>query len=255
MRATNVCAGDKARGPVPEREIPGRNRGGWVVTKKRRERTGSRALDELAALAAEIRHREQEAASATSRGRAPEDRDAHGDAAVRPSFAALVDGARPLGGKVGRVAPQRRPATSTAQNTRAGADVGPAPAFELFVEEGWVEGRRADLPAASASRLRRADAQATLDLHGLSEADAHRALLAFVTRARARGALLVLVVHGKGRHSPAGEGVLGRAVVQSLTGADLGPLVRCFTTADRSRGGTGALVVLLERLGAPSERR
>src|SRR5262249_21142618 len=56
-----------------------------------------------------------------------------------------------------------------------------------------------------------------LDLHGLTQSDAHTALLRFLQTASDRGARLVLVITGKGARGAGGHGVLKRQVPQWLT--------------------------------------
>ncbi|WP_340321995.1 Smr/MutS family protein [Chelatococcus albus] len=100
---------------------------------------------------------------------------------------------------------------------------------------------------------------AKLDLHGLRQAEAHGALVAFLVRARARGARVVLVVTGKGgaphHGDPFGErGVLRRLVPQWLCLPDLRSVVLGFEEAGREHGGEGALYVRLRRRRAGGER-
>ena len=78
--------------------------------------------------------------------------------------------------------------------------------------------------------------QAELDLHGLSAPEAETAIEAFVRDARARGLSKVLLIHGKGNHSP-GQPVLERVVRNFLEKC---PHTGAFGTADRKRGGQGA---------------
>ena len=61
------------------------------------------------------------------------------------------------------------------------------------------------LDGNTAERLRKGalDPDARIDLHGLTEAAAHRALLSFLRNARKGGARLVLVITGKGARKPA----------------------------------------------------
>lgn len=91
-----------------------------------------------------------------------------------------------------------------------------------------------------------------IDLHGLYQAEAHAALVAFLMRARAAGHARVLVVTGKGgeargEEAYAGRGVLRRSVPHWLRGAELSDLVLGFEEAARRHGGGGALYVRLRR--------
>jgi len=89
-----------------------------------------------------------------------------------------------------------------------------------------------------------------IDLHGMTQADAHAALAHFLRRAQGRGARVVLVITGKGAR--AGEsfserGVLKRQVPHWLESAALRPLIVGFESAGVGHGGAGALYVRLRR--------
>lgn len=79
-----------------------------------------------------------------------------------------------------------------------------------------------------------------LDLHGKTQAAAHRALLAFCEAATQRGQLRALVVTGK-------SGVLKRMVPRWLAEADFKSLVAKIEPAPISQGGEGALYVRLRK--------
>jgi DNA-nicking Smr family endonuclease len=100
----------------------------------------------------------------------------------------------------------------------------------------------------------RAHVDDSLDLHGLRQDEAHRALRAFLAAAQRSDARMVLIVTGKGSRSGAGasgaeavQGVLQRAVPHWLAALDLRKIVAGFETADAAHGGTGALYVRLRR--------
>ncbi len=86
---------------------------------------------------------------------------------------------------------------------------------------------------------------ARLDLHGLTQAQAHSALLRFLRNAHARDARLVLVITGKGRGDE--PGVLKRQVPQWLGLPEFRSLVVGFEDARIAHGGEGALYVRLRR--------
>ena len=88
---------------------------------------------------------------------------------------------------------------------------------------------------------------ARLDLHGLTQSEAHAALLHFVRSASARGARLVLVITGKGRRSDGEGGVLRRQVPQWLRLPECRAFVIGFEDAHAAHGGEGALYVRLRR--------
>ena len=91
-----------------------------------------------------------------------------------------------------------------------------------------------------------------LDLHGLTQAEAHGALLHFLTSRQARGGRVVLVITGKGARGgdPFGErGVLKRMVPLWLGLPEFRPLVIGFEIAAIGHGGEGALYVTLRKGG------
>ncbi|HEY6831231.1 MAG TPA: Smr/MutS family protein [Pseudolabrys sp.] len=90
---------------------------------------------------------------------------------------------------------------------------------------------------------------ARLDLHGLTQAEAHSALLRFLRTAHARDARLVLVITGKGgRGELHGErGVLKRQVPHWLALPEFRDLVIGFEDAHLTHGGEGALYVRVRR--------
>ena len=91
---------------------------------------------------------------------------------------------------------------------------------------------------------------ARLDLHGLTQSEAHSALLRFLRNAGARDARLVLVITGKGSKNlgRGGEpGVLRRQVPQWLGLPEFRTFVIGFEDAHVAHGGEGALYVRLRR--------
>jgi DNA-nicking Smr family endonuclease len=90
---------------------------------------------------------------------------------------------------------------------------------------------------------------ARIDLHGMTQARAHRALIAFLHRAHGDGATFVLIITGKGKASVLdGErGVLRRQVPLWLALPDLRSLVVGYEEAHIGHGGEGALYVRLRR--------
>lgn len=93
---------------------------------------------------------------------------------------------------------------------------------------------------------------ARIDLHGMTQQQAHAALLRFLHRAQADGIKTVLVVTGKGSRqaldSAAPErGVLKRQVPLWLALPEFRPLIVGFDDAHVGHGGEGALYVRLRR--------
>ncbi len=90
-----------------------------------------------------------------------------------------------------------------------------------------------------------------IDLHGLTQAETHDALLGFLRRAQARGARVVLLITGKGARADADpfaeRGVLKRQVPLWLGGVEFRAFVVGFEDAGRGHGGAGALYVRVRR--------
>ena len=86
-----------------------------------------------------------------------------------------------------------------------------------------------------------------LDLHGLTQSEAHTALLRFLRAATARDARLVLVITGKGGRGEGERGVLKRQVPQWLSLPEFRALVIGFEQAHVAHGGEGALYIRVRR--------
>jgi len=106
--------------------------------------------------------------------------------------------------------------------------------------------RRDGIPPQVLRRLARGEyaAQEELDLHGLPARDAESLLREFLRDCRAHGVGCVRIVHGKGRNSeerlPVVKNLVDRVLRQR---AD----VLAFHSPPPAQGGTGAVLVLLER--------
>jgi DNA-nicking Smr family endonuclease len=116
-------------------------------------------------------------------------------------------------------------------------------------------GRSADLDRSTADKLRRGllPVEARLDLHGHRQAEAHRALDAFVTRAAHAGKRCLLVITGKG-NAPGSEGVLRQALPRWLNEAPLRAQILAMTEAQPRDGGSGAFYLLLKRKRAEGKK-
>jgi DNA-nicking Smr family endonuclease len=92
----------------------------------------------------------------------------------------------------------------------------------------------------------RSEIEARLDLHGMTQMRAHRALTGFIQRAHHDGLTFVLVITGKGR-SGGESGVLRRQVPEWLSLPEFRALVVGFEEAHVGHGGEGALYVRIRR--------
>src|SRR5205807_7223823 len=92
----------------------------------------------------------------------------------------------------------------------------------------------------------RKEIDARLDLHGMTQTRAHRALAGFLQRAHHDGLTFVLVITGKGR-SGGESGVLRRQVPEWLSLPEFRAFVVGFEEAGVGHGGEGALYVRIRR--------
>jgi DNA-nicking Smr family endonuclease len=144
---------------------------------------------------------------------------------------------------------RKRPAPPRADQPAAPAAVKPGPTRSTPA--------LAPLEKRLKRRLSRGGAEPddVIDLHGMSEAEAHRALRGFLAYAQARGDRLALVITGKGENKGAAAplwseapGVLRRLTPHWLRAPDLRATVVGFEEAGRGHGGAGALYVRLRRI-------
>ena len=97
------------------------------------------------------------------------------------------------------------------------------------------------------------DPEARIDLHGLTLAQAHPALIRFILNAVADDRRLVLVITGKGKSRSEGgpiperHGVLRHQVPHWLSSAPLRPHILQVTEAHVKHGGLGAYYVYLRK--------
>jgi DNA-nicking Smr family endonuclease len=94
----------------------------------------------------------------------------------------------------------------------------------------------------------RKEIEARIDLHGMTQTRAHRALSGFLERAHLDGLTFVLVITGKGKIGAETErGVLRRQVPQWLSQPEFRAFVVGFEEAHIGHGGAGALYVRIRR--------
>ncbi len=121
--------------------------------------------------------------------------------------------------------------------------------FEIVDDGRQIDGRRRGVDGGLVRRIKHGEVpiDATLDLHGMRLDQAREAVEKFVRDRRAHGDRVVLVVHGRGRNSPAGQPVLRGEVAAWLSEGNAARHVSAFVTAPPEHGGEGALCVLLTR--------
>ena len=161
-------------------------------------------------------------------------------------FRRYLEGMRLPAEREGRAVPRRPPPRPRPRRIEVRLPLppgGPEPAG--VIERGSrLEYARPGLQRREVRRLRRGQypVQDQLDLHGHSVAEAERAVIDFLERARECGLRCVRIVHGKGRSSAGGQPVLKTAVDRWLRLCDG---ILAFCPAPDNAGGTGAVHVLL----------
>jgi len=144
-------------------------------------------------------------------------------------------------GRPARPTPQADAAATAAVRTGATAATqatkSPAPSLDSLV----------NIDRANAERLKRGryDIEARIDLHGMTQSEAHHALTGFVANSQAAGRRCVLVITGRGSF---GSGVLRSAVPRWLAEPGLRRHLLGIAPAQPRHGGAGALYVLLRRV-------
>ncbi|MBX3125215.1 MAG: Smr/MutS family protein [Polyangiaceae bacterium] len=173
-------------------------------------------------------------------------------AAKRESLGALLSGVRPL-----RAAPRRvPPATQEAAAPPPVVELQPlASPLEVTRDGEHHRGRAPGTRSRILQQLARGDfpPARTLNLHGLTSAEACRAVLRFVRDARVDGVRTLCIVHGRGTHSGARGAVL-REEVARLLAEELAASVLAFSTAPPRFGAAGATLVRLRRLPVSGPR-
>jgi DNA-nicking Smr family endonuclease len=108
--------------------------------------------------------------------------------------------------------------------------------------------RFSGIDRANAERLKRGRhrIEARLDVHGMTQAGAHRALAVFIEASSDAGRRCVLVITGRGL-GPSGPGVLKSAIPRWLEEPELRRQILAIAPAQPGDGGAGALYLLLRR--------
>ena len=139
-------------------------------------------------------------------------------------------------------APSAKPRMEPKSSPRT---VVPAPASKSVLPE-LSYGAAPGVGRRTAERLHRGrmEIDGRIDLHGMTQDEAHDALAAFMDKAEARGWRCVLLITGKGTR---GQGVLRASVPRWLNLPPHRARILSFGAARPKDGGDGALYVLLRR--------
>jgi len=125
----------------------------------------------------------------------------------------------------------------------------PPPVYKGPAAPELSHGKAPGLDRRTSARLKRGQMEidGRLDLHGMTQAEAYRALTGYLIGAHGQGRRCILVITGKGLKETGEIGVLRRAVPGWLNAPPLRALVHAFTYAAPKDGGEGALYVLLKK--------
>lgn len=113
-------------------------------------------------------------------------------------------------------------------------------------------GRYDGIDKNTAERFRKGELpiDATLDLHGYTQAQAEPMLRRFIAAHHRRGSRMLLVITGKGTKPSPDEdrrGILREALPRWLADESLASCILAFDMARQKHGGSGAYYVLLRR--------
>lgn len=146
------------------------------------------------------------------------------------------------------VGPEAEPVATAASPAPAAPRRAVPPAGNPASAQPLTLGNVANIDRRTADRFRRGQLviEGRIDLHGMTQAQAHNALAGFVHRAWHEGRRCVLVITGKGTYT-GGTGVLRQAVPRWLADGALRPMVLAVQPAQLRDGGDGALYVLIKR--------
>ncbi|MCX7354009.1 MAG: Smr/MutS family protein [Alphaproteobacteria bacterium] len=155
--------------------------------------------------------------------------------------------AKPLRARRARV-PAPKPRVEPKPVPHAAASASPVVRAPVLSE--LSHGTSPGVDRRTAERLHRGQMEidGRIDLHGMTQSEAHDALAAFMDKAEGRGWRCVLVITGKGTR---GGGVLRAAVPRWLNLPPHRARILSFGAARPKDGGDGALYVLLRRRRMP----
>ena len=122
--------------------------------------------------------------------------------------------------------------------------------FDMEYTHEFMTGQIRGLDAKIFRKLKNGEfsVQGHLDLHGMNTDQARIAVLDFLRRSYMEAKRCLLLIPGRGRNSPMGQGVLRQELTNWLTQAPLKRIVLAFATAQPKHGGSGALYLLLRQV-------
>ena len=132
----------------------------------------------------------------------------------------------------------------------------PRVALKPKIKKAVVKGKPPGLDGSTREKLKRGgkDPEARLDLHGMTQAAAHKALLSFLQKAHKKGVRLALVVTGRGNPDKDAaswnakpHGVLKEMVPRWLHEGAYAAFITGTAPAHIRHGGDGALYVYLRK--------
>ena len=153
---------------------------------------------------------------------------------------------KPLTGRDGET-PDGTDAKAAPKAKRPGPATPPPPSKRTVMPE-LRPGRSADLDARTMERLRRGRVrpEARLDMHGMTQDEAHRAVASFIVDSRSAGRRCVILITGRGR-AKLGGGILREQTPRWLNQQPTRGNILGFAEAQPKDGGAGALYVLLKK--------
>ena len=152
------------------------------------------------------------------------------------------DKARPLGHGPARVDKRTKP---TVRGKRTSEAAGPKFRWPDPEDPGCAAAEGVSDRQLFALRRGDPEPEERIDLHGTRKDAAGPLLAKRIRSAQAQGLRCLIVIHGRGQHSPLGEAVLKDSIPDWLTKGATGHAVLAFAPAPDRMGGNGATLVLL----------
>ncbi|MDO4841027.1 MAG: Smr/MutS family protein, partial [Desulfovibrionaceae bacterium] len=166
------------------------------------------------------------------------------------AFAKAMQGVKPLTVQGGReVVPAKEGGSSALAGARLDEQLYGRIEFAVDKKDEYVEGYVVGLDPRILDRLKAGAIcpESSTDLHGLRVENSFEELRAFIRRCWEKGMRCLVIVHGRGKNSPGGVGVLCDRLRLWLTQEPFKRVVLAFCTAKPRHGGPGSLYVLLRK--------